>query len=358
MLPSGIRPVETITNFAFGQKVYYRRRQRRWQKAPFNLPLDYDSQTGSYVPDVADSLGSPYSNAESLAFAYTTSWYNDARSIEVLNKSYDRLKSKLYDTAALGVDAVEYRQSLSMVASTCGTLIKAALQVKRLDFAGAARSLRMKFIPKGVSKRKSFANNWLEYHFGWEPLMGDIHDACEVLNNPEKTFSAAEGSSSITESGTKLENLGSISRKTDWVMKYRGKNGAMILGIQDRTKHSLDQFGILNPLAIAWELVPFSFVVDWYANVGQLLGSLSDFAGMTLTRSWYSLKLQVFEAGTCYLNPGFTSTQRPRVFSGTGIYARRTLGLWSPQFNVKQLRLPSVTRAATQVSLLIQVLGK
>lgn len=63
------------------------------------------------------------------------------------------------------------------------------------------------------------------------------------------------------------------------------------------------------PLQIAWELVPFSFVVDWFLPVGELLnrfepkrffGSLS--AGVTILDRWHSVKTvatteRIFEPG-------------------------------------------------------------
>jgi hypothetical protein len=52
---------------------------------------------------------------------------------------------------------------------------------------------------------------------------------------------------------------------------------------------SLAQAGITNPLEVAWELVPFSFVADWFFPVGAYLGSLDadfgwSFKGGSVTR--------------------------------------------------------------------------
>jgi hypothetical protein len=38
--------------------------------------------------------------------------------------------------------------------------------------------------------------------------------------------------------------------------------------------NSWGSFGLLNPAAVAWELLPFSFVVDWFLPVGRYLEGL------------------------------------------------------------------------------------
>ena len=43
-----------------------------------------------------------------------------------------------------------------------------------------------------------------------------------------------------------------------------------------------DKLGLLNLPGIAWDLVPWSFLVNMVSNMGQCMGSLTDFAGLTL----------------------------------------------------------------------------
>lgn len=42
------------------------------------------------------------------------------------------------------------------------------------------------------------------------------------------------------------------------------------------------RLGLLNPLAVLWELVPLSFVLDWFVPVGRYLSSLDAMAGTSL----------------------------------------------------------------------------
>jgi hypothetical protein len=282
--------------------------------------------------------------------------YDVNLAIQARNNGYERMRGNVYDTVGAGVDAVEYRQSLGMMARTCGTLMKSVLQVKKLDFLGAAKTLKMHFVPPNVSKRRAWSNNWLEYHFGWEPLIKDVYDAIEVVNEPLKQFMRVRGSARVIHQGTLNFNFGSVTRKGWWVGHYVGHQGCSVRTIQNSTIHSLEQWGVLNPLSLAWETVPFSFVVDWFVNVGDVLRSVSDFAGMTLEGQFTTNVYRTWEAGIIYANPGFVAGTS--TFSGSGVLCGRAAGLRGPTLNVKKLTLPSKARAATALALFTQVLGK
>jgi len=279
---------------------------------------------------------------------------------ELSNKSYDKLKGKIYNSAALGVDFAESRQSFAMVVKASGTLISSLRHVRRGDFAGAAATLRT-YVPKGVSARKSASANWLEYHFGWEPLIHDIYDAVEVINNPLKTYDLAKGRATSKDEWIEREGShgGPFSsfRDTLWQVTHSVQQGAAVKAITNGTTHSLDQFGLLNPLTIAWELVPFSFVIDWFANVGQVLASYSDFAGMELERTFTTKIVKSSFQGTAGYD-GYIPDPNPGMswlyYKGQGVWMQRTLGLTAPVFHVNQLKLPSKTRAVTAAALLVQ----
>lgn len=330
--------------------------QRSVQKAPFNLNTGFVHTVGNFAQSQYSGLyyGSAYPVNGSQDMPLFR--YDSSLATETLNKSYEKLKGKIYTSTQLGVDFVEYRQALTSITKASTTLWKAIVHVKRFRFLEAARELRLAYVPKGVSVRKSFANNWLEYHFGWEPLYQDVHDALEIMNNPINAFTKARGASKIKFTNTETQNYGSVLRTTVYTVQYASAQGAAVKAINNVGLHSLDQFGLLNPLSIAWELVPFSFVVDWFANVGQVLSSFSDFAGMTLQGQYYvfhySATASTVWTPTGVPAPGFSNLK----CIGTGTYYQRGAALANPSFNVKKLRLPSKVRAATAVSLVIQQL--
>lgn len=50
--------------------------------------------------------------------------------------------------------------------------------------------------------------------------------------------------------------------------------------VTNDTLAQLGSHGLLNPAALAWELFPVSFVIDWFVPIGDFLGGLSTHFGM------------------------------------------------------------------------------
>jgi hypothetical protein len=77
---------------------------------------------------------------------------------------------------------------------------------------------------------------------------------------------------------------------------------------------NLDTAGVINPLSIAWELSPYSFVVDWFIPVGNVLSALSDTIGLELQDGYQSyssnrvlrtqMRPQAFKGNETLLDPG------------------------------------------------------
>lgn len=355
-------------------ETWWRRREQVFQKAPFNLPAAYYRLEGKGDPggSIFTVIGSPRYNASQIAGICAQQQGLEA---QAANISYERFRDQTATNAALGVDFVEYRQSLNSITKRAGQLLDFTRKVKKFDFVGAARVLaeasptkvihehtrfgfsRIATVPKGVSPHKTLANNWLEYHFGWEPLVKDVFDSMEILHNPVKKFASLKGTGTTTRTDLYSDNQGSVTDRGGTVFKVRHRQGGFVKAIQSDTLHSLEQYGLLNPLVLAWEVIPFSFVVDWFASVGDVLRSYSDFAGMTLTNTWSTIVVKAENSGMVRINPGYPPAA-PRRYQASGLYCRRSLSLTQPVFSVKPLRLPSKVRAATAISLLIQQLRR
>jgi len=108
------------------------------------------------------------------------------------------------------------------------------------------------------------------------------------------------------------------------------------------------QLGFVNPVSVAWQLVPFSFVVDWFVNVGQFIGSYTDFVGVEQSNPCVTR----YQVADCIVS----ANNRPYVYEGLSIYVRRTLGIPSPSLKVRPWNGVSPVRAATAIALLIQQL--
>lgn len=79
---------------------------------------------------------------------------------------------------------------------------------------------------------------------------------------------------------------------------------------------SAQSLGLLDPLTLAWELIPFSFVVDWFLPVGTYLSQLTALNGLTLMNGFtsyttdYSVNLSALRTRDQYPNDWFYDTTR------------------------------------------------
>jgi hypothetical protein len=128
-------------------------------------------------------------------------------------------------------------------------------------------------------RSKEFAGARLEYSFGWRPLIQDIYNAARIIDRPIKA-KIIRGRATGTLDGNLPASPGNVH--------YESKARVQIITdmvVSNPNVAMLNHLGVLNPFSIAWELLPWSFVADWFGNFGQWLGSLSDFIGLELTNT-------------------------------------------------------------------------
>jgi len=118
------------------------------------------------------------------------------------------------------------------------------------------------------------------------------------------------------------------------------------------------RMGLINPLAIAWELVPFSFVVDWFTKFGDVLEAKTDFLGISLLDSYNTRYLK---AKSIFVTWDKRAGHLGSGYNGQFVYGvhrmQRAKGLITPVTLYPKLVNfgQSRTRAATAVSLLTQI---
>lgn len=332
-------------------------RHRYRQQKPFTLVLPYHMVDRQIVKYSRPSFppGIPDDANDDLPFALN--WVSPE------NSSYERLRGKIYDSVNAGAAFAEYRQSVGLIANTATTLFKAYRAVRTGNIQGALSALRYQGqIPpskrRDITSRsfaRSAGSNFLAIHFGWEPLLKDIYKSCELLADPVKSFSLERGRSHDVVNAQGTIDYGSV--RDDWIAAGRvwSSQSARVRFATPGPSFTLAQFGLSNPASVAWEVFPFSFLLDWVFNVGDFLSSLTDFAGMNLEYISRSRKYDVLITRTRSIKPGFGTGSN--LISVRHVGLDRFTSLSGISLEVKKMKLPSVTRAATAISLLTQGLS-
>jgi hypothetical protein len=185
----------------------------------------------------------------------------------------------------LGVALGQGRETLDMLVSTMTRITSAVHNVKRgrIDLAlrslGAAakadskhRSLRLD--PRRL-KTTDISGMWLEIQYGWRPLLQDAyaaHDALVKLTAPPRVTRVRVSVSRSWKDFVSDTYFAHYTIKT--------QTSRSIIAELTEEMSAPRSLGLLNPASIAWELVPFSFVADWFIPIGTYLDSYSVLPGL------------------------------------------------------------------------------
>lgn len=281
LIVGGIRHEQgstSVGNFAFSEAIRSR---------PRPLVLDV---TLLYVNKLSRNPGT-YTSGAAIRYegAATYVYPSNSRTVTSSDDGGAGLTRALAKTnksrAAWGESLAEAKSTYGMIANRIRQLTAFAFALKRGDVKAMERVVGIKFDQKtkkyisATPASKRLADTHLELQFGWGPLVQDIGAAVDLY---------AKG---ITSRGVKIHrrsgnrNMGSVS---DWdrvqpdLVSEGGFSGVVV----NEKVHVLNELGLWNPLSLAYDLVPLSFVFDWLAQLGTFLGALTGTSGLGNLRSW------------------------------------------------------------------------
>lgn len=179
----------------------------------------------------------------------------------------------------------EREETIRMLSGTLSKLGSAYNKAKHGDFLGAMAILGK---PKGsqapLFSKANAASNWLELQYGWLPLMSDIEGLCKTMHKQSrhKEYVTIRSRKSIQETVSADTPNGVFTDYTTASASYtitvqvKMRSNSLFLA-------TASEVGLTNPLLVAWELVPFSFVVDWALPIGNFLSQFDSALGWELT---------------------------------------------------------------------------
>lgn len=152
-----------------------------------------------------------------------------------------------------------------------------AQSLKRRDLQGALRFLTRSVGGSDLkaARRKlntgDLAGAHLSLVYGWLPLLSDVKAACdalEVLANPPRR-------SSITVSRNRSGDQDGSQSPSLYSCIGRRRSSVQIIYRMEEELSQARSLGLLDPASVVWELVPYSFVVDWFVPIGTYLSNLA-----------------------------------------------------------------------------------
>lgn len=191
----------------------------------------------------------------------------------VINRAIER--SQAYGDLLMLVSASEAKQTVRMLRNCFVRLFRVVL-----DIYNSVKKLNV------VATIDMITDLWLEYRYGWTPLIGELGAIKEALtvvrpegiksayatDKPNDLFRDSLEISSVFVSDTfgecvfdaTIEEISEITRKAgfNYVNKPQSRNDSWsaIFGVD-----------VDSLASTAWELIPFSFIIDMFFNFGNLL---------------------------------------------------------------------------------------
>lgn len=224
--------------------------------------------------------------------------WKSSHDMVVLSRLAGKIKEHDFNAA---IFVGELGKTVDMVSETVKTLTKAAISVKKGNFSQAARLLNL----SGDYNRRKRQNraqrdprsDWLALRYGWRPMLSDIYEmskAISQLSTPRKTT---------------IRSSFKLPIEPPEIFDYNGVNIAKASGAGSYVKRIIAVFyerpldleqhlGLDNPLGVAWEFVPLSFVVDWFLPIGNYLDvrntiTKAECTFISTTYIWYKYSLSV-----------------------------------------------------------------
>lgn len=240
----------------------FHRRKRAGELLPFNSYIKYCNNTYVHGCDwtVRYQTGSGSGSVNSL-FYYT----NQHPGVMPLISDAD------LNTVAASLDARPYIQAAAAKIAASGfdalTFIAEIHEIRSM-FLGAGKTLSQ-LLRKGVDH-----NSWLQYRYGWRCLYFDLKGITEMINSLDSHKSRflehVDATQAVTEESVPITYNWQSSSGT-WSYQNRITKGIRGLVAADITPPKI----MINPVATAWELVKYSFVIDWFIQIGQWINAMT-----------------------------------------------------------------------------------
>lgn len=237
-------------------------------------------------------------SAEGTGNTYTVSSFNSSDISDAVAKVQSEVSVKAltsYDFLTEIAEARELPGLISSVSSDILSILRALRgRYSISDLRTAARLPILNLLKHPSRVFRKLGNEWMQYRYAIMPLVYSYRDILKTIDRGVDNTSRCRVVITPTDTNVALppdttaymwiQALGTITVRGHVFQHYDWDTVAQLSGVG------------VNPLATAWELIPYSFVVDWFVNVGDYITrkSAANYAQATVScysqRGEYSIK--------------------------------------------------------------------
>jgi hypothetical protein len=204
--------------------------------------------------------------------------------IRIVNKAMDKVHDRKVNFAQFIAERQQLEHGITDVVKRLTRVIRALKKPSRKSLVEIKEALGLTRNPKKLSG--NVANDWLALQYGWKPLLADVvgiaeHFAERDLERPKK-FKVRVKQDIKLPARTVLGPVIGCTNAAVWQF-LEGKTTAQTIlefVITNDFQRIGTTLGLTDPLTLGWELLPYSFVVDWFLPVGAFLERLNYDSGL------------------------------------------------------------------------------
>lgn len=145
----------------------------------------------------------------------------------------------------------------------------------------------VKTLKKAMETLSSF---WLEYRFGWRILWYEYNAIVDVINSLDNEI--VRRSFRVRRDHSDIDSSPWSGRFSIQQRKHTGINTTFSAGATGSV--SGNGRVLIDPITTAWELLPLSWVIDTFWNVGDVLLSMSPFGVANEDEAWVSSRRETY----------------------------------------------------------------
>jgi hypothetical protein len=208
---------------------------------------------------------------------------------ELVNVAGHKATNQLYEKLAdeqvhIGNMIAERAQTYEMLTSSVARL---------RSFLQSPRRTVVNFITSGYKNiSKQVSDDFIQYCFGVEPLVSDVYTLANKLAESMSDLKKSD-MVKVRSGGSADDSFEYTSEGAFWVDHHSVKVEVRCrfmceYRIDGVFLASLKNYGLVNPASVLWEVMPWSFVIDWFLPIGKFISSISAENGLefsTGTRS-------------------------------------------------------------------------
>lgn len=189
---------------------------------------------------------------------------------DLLGKVMEKWKGSKFN---VGVTLGEGKESAEMMYHRIGGILSSVRSLKRGNIGGALRSLTGQVPKKGRQNARALLDGgdvsgaFLELNLGWSPMIKDIHELAHLLQ-----FKGRRHRLIVSRA---MKGVPRVNGNNDhWKVTGKCEKRTSIIVDVYREPTLMEALGLTDPAGVMWELVPLSFVVDWFFPIGNYLNGL------------------------------------------------------------------------------------